>query len=181
MDSWRRTHARLALLPARGMRISASEHAPPSAAGWGKRTWRRPAQGPWRDARPKGRPDADPAPPTGAGPKRPDPRSRATPAIRRTPNVHVTFSHARTSYWKDWCRLRDSNSRPTDYKSVALPTELNRRTFWSGLSYQSPTSCAICQPAKDPTGRRAKLGTSLKDNNLQYTKIKLASSEKATK
>ena len=25
-----------------------------------------------------------------------------------------------------WCRLGDSNSRPTDYKSVALPTELNR-------------------------------------------------------
>ncbi len=26
----------------------------------------------------------------------------------------------------EWCRLRDLNSRPTDYKSVALPTELNR-------------------------------------------------------
>ena len=25
-----------------------------------------------------------------------------------------------------WCLLRDLNSRPTDYKSVALPTELNR-------------------------------------------------------
>ena len=25
-----------------------------------------------------------------------------------------------------WCRLRDSNPRPTDYKSVALPTELSR-------------------------------------------------------
>ncbi len=25
-----------------------------------------------------------------------------------------------------WCRLRDSNSRPADYKSAALPTELNR-------------------------------------------------------
>ena len=25
-----------------------------------------------------------------------------------------------------WCRLWDSNSRPTDYKSVALPTELRR-------------------------------------------------------
>ncbi len=27
-----------------------------------------------------------------------------------------------------WCRLRDSNSRPTDYKSVALPSELSRHT-----------------------------------------------------
>ncbi len=26
-----------------------------------------------------------------------------------------------------WCRLRDSNSRPSDYKSDALPAELNRR------------------------------------------------------
>ena len=26
-----------------------------------------------------------------------------------------------------WCLLRDSNSRPTDYKSVALPTVLNRQ------------------------------------------------------
>ena len=27
-----------------------------------------------------------------------------------------------------WCRLPESNWRPTDYKSVALPTELSRRT-----------------------------------------------------
>ena len=27
---------------------------------------------------------------------------------------------------EEWCRLRDLNSRPTDYKSVALPTELKR-------------------------------------------------------
>ena len=25
-----------------------------------------------------------------------------------------------------WCRLRDSNLRPDDYKSTALPTELSR-------------------------------------------------------
>jgi hypothetical protein len=25
-----------------------------------------------------------------------------------------------------WCRLRDSNPRPPDYKSGALPTELSR-------------------------------------------------------
>jgi hypothetical protein len=28
---------------------------------------------------------------------------------------------------KKWCRLQDSNPRPTDYKSAALPTELSRR------------------------------------------------------
>ena len=29
----------------------------------------------------------------------------------------------------EWCRLGDSNTRPTDYKSVALPTELNRLKY----------------------------------------------------
>jgi hypothetical protein len=28
---------------------------------------------------------------------------------------------------QNWCRLWDSNSRPTAYKAVALPTELNRQ------------------------------------------------------
>ena len=27
----------------------------------------------------------------------------------------------------NWCRLSDLNQRPTDYKSAALPAELNRR------------------------------------------------------
>jgi hypothetical protein len=31
------------------------------------------------------------------------------------------------SAWECWCRLEDSNPRPTDYKSAALPTELSRR------------------------------------------------------
>ena len=33
---------------------------------------------------------------------------------------------------KEWCRLPESNWWPTDYKSVALPTELSRHTkfFW---------------------------------------------------
>ena len=29
--------------------------------------------------------------------------------------------------WSRWCRLRESNPRPTAYKAVALPAELNRR------------------------------------------------------
>ena len=30
---------------------------------------------------------------------------------------------------KNWCRLVDSNYRPTHYECVALPTELNRHCF----------------------------------------------------
>ena len=43
----------------------------------------------------------------------------------------------RSSYWRMskgsrkefWCRMGDSNSRPTDYKSVALPAELIRHNL----------------------------------------------------
>jgi hypothetical protein len=28
-----------------------------------------------------------------------------------------------------WCRLEDLNPQPTDYKSVALPIELNRQAY----------------------------------------------------
>ena len=31
------------------------------------------------------------------------------------------------SLWFVWCRHQESNSGPTDYKSVALPTELYRQ------------------------------------------------------
>src|SRR5579872_5819977 len=45
--------------------------------------------------------------------------------------VSDAFGH----FWKQrWCRLRDSNPRPTVYKTVALPTELNRRSGGHGLS-----------------------------------------------
>src|SRR6056297_4301307 len=36
----------------------------------------------------------------------------------------VVFSHFTTP--PRWCRRKESNPRPTDYKSVALPTELHR-------------------------------------------------------
>ena len=39
--------------------------------------------------------------------------------------------------WFYWCRQRDLNSRPTDYKSVALPTELCRHNIWEMLIYPS--------------------------------------------
>ncbi len=32
-------------------------------------------------------------------------------------------------YTPAWCWLRDSNPRPTDYKSVALPAELNQHAI----------------------------------------------------
>lgn len=35
---------------------------------------------------------------------------------------------------KKWCRLRDLNSRPSDYKSDALPAELSRPR-WNGCHY----------------------------------------------
>ena len=30
----------------------------------------------------------------------------------------------------NWCRQQESNSRPDDYKSTALPTELRQRNWW---------------------------------------------------
>ena len=41
-----------------------------------------------------------------------------------------------------WCRLGDSNSRPTDYKSVALPTELNRHILGRVIGIEPMTSRA---------------------------------------
>ena len=37
----------------------------------------------------------------------------------------AAFSHFATS--PSWCRLKDLNPQPTDYKSVALPIELFRQ------------------------------------------------------
>ena len=38
-----------------------------------------------------------------------------------------------------WCWLRESNPRPTDYKSVALPAELNQptRIFYHDITFTS--------------------------------------------
>src|SRR3546814_8910628 len=40
------------------------------------------------------------------------------------------------AFSRGWCRLQDSNPRPSVYKTAALPTELNRR---SCLSRPGPT------------------------------------------
>src|SRR3546814_8846221 len=39
----------------------------------------------------------------------------------------IIFINARIVAVMKWCRLSDSNGRPTDYKSVALPAELKRQ------------------------------------------------------
>ena len=40
----------------------------------------------------------------------------------------AAFSHFATS--PSWCRLKDLNPQPTDYKSVALPIELSRHFIY---------------------------------------------------
>ena len=46
-----------------------------------------------------------------------------SPSVAHTNILQHNFSET----VGEWCRLGDSNTRPTDYKSVALPTELNRQ------------------------------------------------------
>ena len=45
-----------------------------------------------------------------------------------------------------WCRLEESNSRPSHYKWVALPTELNRQTWWDAAESNRPRHCISVQP-----------------------------------
>ena len=41
-----------------------------------------------------------------------------------------------------WCRLRESNPQPTDYKSVALPITLSRQTKMVGaIGLEPMTPC----------------------------------------
>ena len=69
-----------------------------------------------------------------------------------------------------WCRRRDSNSRPTDYKSAALPTELRRRGMWNYTTFplSSPSAAWECVPRsaasrrsgiESPTGTRPERST----------------------
>ena len=45
-----------------------------------------------------------------------------------------------------WCRRKESNPRPTDYKSAALPTELHRRNFYGGLGRNRTADTRIFSP-----------------------------------
>ncbi len=66
---------------------------------------------------------------------------------------------------KKWCRLEDLNPQPTDYKSVALPIELNRHKWWRMTgSNRRPSACkADALPAElilhygDPYGIRTRV------------------------
>jgi hypothetical protein len=40
-----------------------------------------------------------------------------------------------------WCRQRESNSQPTDYKSVALPITLCRQKMVGGIGLEPMTPC----------------------------------------
>lgn len=58
-----------------------------------------------------------------------------------------------------WSRMSDLNQRPTDYDSVALPTELIRRSplIINHIFYKAKT--IFCQFENNAP---------LKDNNMQY-------------
>ena len=47
----------------------------------------------------------------------------------------------------DWCRLQDLNPRHLDYKSSALPTELNRHTV-SKPVFGHRLNCTSCLPSR---------------------------------
>ena len=51
---------------------------------------------------------------------------------------------------RNWCWLQESNSRPDDYKSTALPAELNQRNWWRHTgSNRRPTACkAVALPTE---------------------------------
>ena len=77
------------------------------------------------------------------------PVNKLQPTIRQKSSMHARNVRifVRTDTKKDlrslaslcflWCRHQESNSGPTDYKSVALPAELYRR----GVHYISPDFC----------------------------------------
>ena len=72
-------------------------------------------------------------------------------ALVSTPSWFVLYT-SQTGAQQDhiyfyWCRLEESNPRPTDYKSVALPTELRRlgSPTWARTTDISINSAALYQ------------------------------------
>ena len=63
----------------------------------------------------------------------PSKNKNSPPRTGGTPNPKIKNSgkskrkNAPNGAFLNWCRLSDLNQRPTDYKSAALPAELNRR------------------------------------------------------
>ena len=60
---------------------------------------------------------------------------------------NIDDDKTRRRAWFTWSQWRESNLRPTDYESVALPTELHRRSefFWR-LRAESNRSRWLCRP-----------------------------------
>ena len=54
----------------------------------------------------------------------------------------------------EWCRLRESNPRPTDYKSVALPSELSRHAI-TQFNSQPGRGKSLVARRRDLEGRDA--------------------------
>ena len=61
----------------------------------------------------------------------------------------AAFSHFATPPI-GWCRRKDLNPQPTDYKSVALPIELLRQEWWrmTGSNRRPPACKAGALPAE---------------------------------
>ena len=51
----------------------------------------------------------------------------------------AAFSHFATPPFKSWCRRKELNPQPTDYKSVALPIELLRHIMVAQDGIEPPT------------------------------------------
>src|SRR4051795_3629672 len=51
---------------------------------------------------------------------------RANPPSKASANTCQRHRLASRSFSEGWCRLQESNPRPTVYKTAALPTELSR-------------------------------------------------------
>ena len=71
-----------------------------------------------------------------------------------------SFKETKISFW--WCRQQESNPRPTDYKSVALPTELCRHAWRGGIFAQSCGGwsrgwrCVLFAPSPQPLSREGR-------------------------
>src|SRR3546814_6647780 len=64
---------------------------------------------------------------------------------RKTAHLARLSIHLWTLLAPYWCREQESNLRPTDYESVALPTELSRPR---GANYRVPCRDEQCRQKK---------------------------------
>lgn len=84
------------------------------------------------------------------------------PPLKLPPILTINFQISHHSIYAVviWCRLRDSNPRPPDYKSGALPAELSRPTYISITNRVA---------AQKPTGKRVLISfTNIVTNNNIY-------------